>query len=502
MFDTTAAVGRALEAARLWAVADQAAVGAAHLLQGLLAEEEGRAWLLLGKAGVDPQSLRRPAPPESLEEPPLDAAARDALVRARALARGLGEEASIASEHLLFALLEGDITLRQQLEAAGLRFEVLEAEIHAAQGPPIQLDEPLRLDEPEDTWHTARLLDAAANRAREALRVLEDHARFNLNDAMLSGELKRLRHGLVDALVAVPAAWLLQGRDTLGDVGTTISTPREQHRGSLQDVIHANCKRLQEALRSLEEYGKLHGGELAATVEALRYRAYSVERTLLLGSRARERLAGAQLYVLVTGQQCPHGVPATVRAAVAGGAQVIQLRAKHLADRELLALAREVRRLTREAGALFIVNDRPDLARLCEADGVHLGQDDLPVGDARRILGPDALVGVSTHDLEQLRRAVLEGADYVGVGPTFPSTTKVFAALAGLDYVRQAVAETSLPAFALGGITAENLPQVLAAGARRVAVSAAVCRADDPRAATEALVRVLQGGGQEKGCAK
>ncbi len=493
MFDTTAAVGRALEAARLWAAADGCAVGPAHLLQGLLTEEEGRAWLLLAKAGVDPRALRRPLPEsaELLDQPSQSAAARDALVRARALARGLGEEASIASEHLLFALVEGDAALRQQLEAAGLCFDVLEAEIHAAQGPPIQLDEPLRLDEPEDTWHTARLLDAAANRAREALRVLEDHARFNLNDAWLSGELKRLRHDLAGALSVVPAAWLLQSRDTLGDVGTTISTPREQRRGSLQDVIDANCKRLQEALRSLEEYGKLYGAELAAQIEALRYRSYSVERALLLGERARERLAGALLYVLVTGELCPRGVTETVRAAVAGGAHVIQLREKALADRELLALAREVRRLTREAGVLFIVNDRPDVAKLIGADGVHLGQDDLPVRDARRVLGPDALVGVSTHDRHQLRRAVLDGADYVGVGPTFPSTTKDFAALAGLDYVRQAVAETSLPAFALGGITLENLPQVLAAGARRVAVSAAVCRADDPRVAAAELARRL-----------
>src|SRR5207248_6725982 len=101
-------------------------------------------------------------------------------------------------------------------------------------------------------------------------------------------------------------------------------------------------------------------------------------------------------------------------------------RQKELSDRELLERAREIRRWTREAGALFIVNDRPDIARLVEADGVHLGQDDLPVKEARRILGPDALIGVSTHDIEQLRQAVLDGASYIGVGPTFPSDTKDF----------------------------------------------------------------------------
>ena len=121
-------------------------------------------------------------------------------------------------------------------------------------------------------------------------------------------------------------------------------------------------------------------------------------------------------------------------------------------------------------------------AYVAEADGVHLGQDDLPVREARRILGPDALIGVSTHTIEQVRRAVLDGASYLGVGPTFPSRTKDFSAFAGLDFVRQVCAETTLPAFAIGGIDAGNIGRVLAAGAQRVAVSHAVAQAEDPRA--------------------
>ena len=168
---------------------------------------------------------------------------------------------------------------------------------------------------------------------------------------------------------------------------------------------------------------------------------------------------------------------------------VFQLREKSLPDRELLERARNVRRWTRQAGALFIVNDRPDIARLAEADGVHLGQDDLPVEAARRILGPDALIGVSTHSLEQVRRAVLDGADYLGVGPTFPSRTKAFDHFPGLDFVRSAAAETSLPAFALGGINLANVGQAVAAGATRVAVGAAVAPADDPAAVAGRLRR-------------
>src|SRR5204862_4332083 len=125
----------------------------------------------------------------------------------------------------------------------------------------------------------------------------------------------------------------------------------------------------------------------------------------------------------------------TIREAAAGGADVFQLREKSLTDRDLLERARDVRRWTRETGTLFIVNDRPDIARLVEADGVHLGQDDMSVKEARRILGPQAIIGVSTHSLRDLRRAIEDGASYLGVGPTFPSGTKEFDQFAGLEFI-------------------------------------------------------------------
>ncbi len=150
-----------------------------------------------------------------------------------------------------------------------------------------------------------------------------------------------------------------------------------------------------------------------------------------------------------------------------------------------------MRRWTRRAGVLFIVNDRPDVARLVEADGVHLGQDDLPVREARRVLGAEALIGVSTHNVEQLRQAIRDGASYVGVGPTFLSGTKEFAELAGLDFVKVAAAETTLPAFAIGGVNLKTIGAALAAGATRVAVSQAIADADDPRAVAAALRRAL-----------
>jgi thiamine-phosphate pyrophosphorylase len=493
--DQTAAVTLALERARCWAQhlgADT--VQPVHLLLGLLEEEEGRPALLLAGRGIDLTNLRdslgiEPSPRmaiRGLEENrtvdlPLATETQSIMHHAGELGRMFSAEHTVASDQVLLAILRQEQGLREKFENLGLVFARLEEEIVGIQGEALPLDEPLDLGEHPEQIDVARILDAGANRAREGLRVLEDYCRFALDDAFLTGELKRLRHDLADALRALPANLLLEARDTLNDVGTGITTAREQDRQCLENVAQAGMKRLQEALRSLEEYGKIVNPQLGRAVEAIRYRTYTLERALLLGTSARRRLAEARLLVLVSEASCRASLSGTIHEAAAGGAQIIQLREKDLDDRALLEKARAVRTWTRKLGVLFILNDRPDIARLADADGVHLGQDDLPIREARRILGPDALIGISTHTIAQVRQAVLEGASYIGIGPTFPSETKKFDAYPGLDFIRQASAETSLPAFAIGGITLENLPEVIAAGANRVAVGGAVCQAEEPR---------------------
>ena len=166
------------------------------------------------------------------------------------------------------------------------------------------------------------------------------------------------------------------------------------------------------------------------------------------------------------------------------------MREKTMPDRELVSLARAVRAWTTQAGALLIINDRPDIAVLARADGVHVGQDELTVQDARTIVGPDRMVGVSTHSIEQAHRAVIEGADYIGVGPTFSSGTKSFADFPGLDLIRRVASEISLPWFAIGGINDRNAPDVKLAGATRIAVSGTVCRSRRPADAIRQLAFV------------
>jgi len=204
------------------------------------------------------------------------------------------------------------------------------------------------------------------------------------------------------------------------------------------------------------------------------------------GTQRRGRLERARLY-LVCGRQ-PESF---LRPVLDAGVDVLQLRDKEASDDELLAAGHSFRRCCEETGALLIVNDRPDLAVAAEADGVHVGQDDMSVDAARRIVGPERIVGLSTHSGPQL--AAAEGVDYLAVGPVHATPTKPGRAPVGLDLVRDAAAQARAPFFAIGGIDADNVDAVVAAGARRIAVVRAIVDAADPAAAVRSLRAVLDG---------
>jgi thiamine-phosphate pyrophosphorylase len=182
---------------------------------------------------------------------------------------------------------------------------------------------------------------------------------------------------------------------------------------------------------------------------------------------------------------------ALARSLITAGVDVIQLRDKQLSDAELIDRGRRLVAIARGTRTLVIMNDRPDLAIEIDADGVHVGQEDVLPAEARRIVGPSRLVGVSTHSLEQALAAQAAGTDYLGVGPVFPSGTKNFAELKGVALLREVAPRIQLPAFAIGGIEATNLDEILAAGFTRVAISGAICRAADPTQAVAELRAIL-----------
>jgi thiamine-phosphate pyrophosphorylase len=206
------------------------------------------------------------------------------------------------------------------------------------------------------------------------------------------------------------------------------------------------------------------------------------------GAERRARLAAARLYLV-----CPpavDGLADLLRPALAGGVDIVQLREKHLGEQELLELARSARELCRRSGALLIVNDYPLLAREAEADGVHVGQGDMPVAEVRELVGPEMLIGLSTHARREIDAA--DGADYIGVGPVHETPTKPGRAAVGLELLRYAATHARVPFFAIGGLDAANLPAALGAGARRAVVLRAISNAADPQAAAQTLRMLLE----------
>ena len=343
----------------------------------------------------------------------------------------------------------------------------------------------------------SRIIDANANRAREALRVMEDAARFILDHSELAGDAKRLRHDLAAALGPIEHV-LLPARDTPGDVGTAIATPAEGVRTDARAVATAAAKRLSEALRTIEEYAKTIAGgpSVAASVERLRYRAYDLEQRLLL-TLPTTRCPQWKLCVLISEGLCTHHEWLDIaRAAVNDGADCLQLREKELEAGELLRRCETLLGIARPAGAHVIVNDRPDVALAAGADGVHLGRGDLPIAAARRLEGDRLLIGASTSTIEEARAAQRVGADYCGIGPMFASTTKRKPIIAGPEAVRRYIkaSDPPLPAhLAIGGITPENVRAVVEAGAGGLAVSSAVCGATDPGAVVRDLLCAFDG---------
>lgn len=337
-----------------------------------------------------------------------------------------------------------------------------------------------------------RMQDANFNRAREALRTLEDYCRFVLNDGDLSGTCKTLRHDLCSAMAALGADNAVLTRDTPGDVGVTVKAADEMRRDTLQHVIAAAAKRLTEALRVLEELAKLRSPALAQRVESLRYRCYSVEQAILRQAGQRNHLPHCGLHVLLTESLCRRPWRDTLAAILEGGADVVQLREKHLHDGELLNRAKIVVEACRKLGRMAIINDRLDIALAAGASGVHLGQQDMPCGQARRLAGSELLIGVSTENSRQAGAAARDGASYIGAGPMFPTSTKAKPRLAGPGYIAELMLDGfTLPIIAIGGISCENLPELLAAGVKAIAVSSAVISSADPAEACARLRSML-----------
>lgn len=338
-------------------------------------------------------------------------------------------------------------------------------------------------------------IDANEDRCREGLRVLEDVARFTLKDAALTASLRVLRHRLATSLEKLGSA-LLASRGAEQDVGGPAAASSEAH-SDLAGLVRANARRAQEALRVLEEFARLP--ELASIVDTslfgdLRFKVYRAEQELVGRLQRQERAAKVRGVYVILDPTATQGRPdlQVAAAALAGGATVVQYRDKVREKGLQLPILLQLRELCHQHGALLMVNDDPALALAAQADGVHLGQKDLPLSVVRAMLPAEMIIGVSTATVEEAQQADAEGADYIAVGSIYSTQSKTDTRPAGLETLRRVRAMTDRPLVAIGGISADNVGPVIEAGANAVAVISAVVSAPDPEAATRHLTKLIE----------
>jgi len=333
-----------------------------------------------------------------------------------------------------------------------------------------------------------RIIDVNINRATEALRALEEIARFYLDDKKLCEKLKNMRHFICN-FFDNKYIELLKSRDTENDVGVDIENKTKASRTlNIENIFKSNIKRLQQSLRMLAEYGWLE--------DSLRYESYTIEKEMFEGIKMNIKkylLDKRKLYLVTNSDAFKSDDEFLDRVALAlkNGVYIIQLREKNRPAKEIIELGYKIRELSSNFNALFIVNDRIDIAKIVKADGVHLGQDDISLKAAREILGDEFIIGISTHCPDDAIKAQEGGADYIGVGPVFKTPTKPGRIPVGLDYVRWAGENVSIPFFAIGSIEPDNIDDVIKAGAKRVAVVRAIMNSTTPKENIEKFLSKL-----------
>lgn len=351
-------------------------------------------------------------------------------------------------------------------------------------------------DAEEKPTQVLRIVDASLNRVGEGLRVLEDIARLLLDDATLTEQLKALRHDLTRGSLSFNRR-LVQSRNADADVGIDTQVPGEDKGKELPQLLVANAKRVQESLRTLEEMAKLPGAAPELDSEKFkhaRFNLYTLEQNLLARLLRQDKLKQVTgLYVIIDTQVLKEErLLEATRQVIDGGANVIQLRDKRLPKKDLLPLAHQLRELCAERDVLFIINDYLDLALETDADGLHVGPDDLPVEVARKLLPIGKILGASARTVAEAESAKSAGADYLGVGAMYSTSTKNDAVVVGPERLRQVRKVLGLPLVAIGGITVDNTAEVISAGADSVAVISAVLNAESPEASARQITQKFE----------
>lgn len=342
-----------------------------------------------------------------------------------------------------------------------------------------------------------RIIDANTNRLMEGLRVVEDVARFVFEDKKLTTTIKDLRIKVKYLIIKLDGSGydFVNCRDSAADVGRGMFPRSEGDRPSISQIVTSNIKRASEAARVLEEFTKLIDPKIGKAFKIIRYDIYEIEKELFRSSRLStvDCRLNFSLYVVtdpdVLGKR---SAVSAIKDAIKGGAKIVQLRDKKVSIGEYYKKAKQIAEICKKAKVTFIVNDYLDVCMALDADGVHLGQDDVPVSVARKLLGPDKIIGLSTHSKEQAIKGAKSGADYISIGPVFTTQSKPNTMPVGIELVKWASKNIKIPFVAIGGINEGNLKDVLKAGAKRAAVIRAAIGSKDIANSVKRLRRLFK----------
>lgn len=346
-----------------------------------------------------------------------------------------------------------------------------------------------------------RIIDANLNRCGEGLRVVEEIGRFILSDTTLQRSTKTLRQELTRLFsgqrfdIARRVGLVASGRDSETDIGRRYSSASEMERSTIEDVLKSNFSRSEESARVLEEFTKMIDGELSSKIKQFRFKLYTLEKKFIekhLSQSKREFLLQAGFYPIIDrgipGESAPESIANQILKA---GAKIMMYHDRVSNDREKYRVCIQLARICRRKKVDLIISGSVDLALASEAAGVHLYQDDMPVGAARNILGPQAFIGTTAHNKTAIRHAAKEDLDYIAVGPVFPGLGTTLGSV-GVELISWAGQNTSLPIVAVGGINMKNIRQVTAAKPSLIAVASGSFKAGKVSDQAALFVKIIQ----------
>jgi thiamine-phosphate pyrophosphorylase len=322
-----------------------------------------------------------------------------------------------------------------------------------------------------------QIIDANLDRAREGLRVLEDWARFGLGKEKYVKRLKNFRQILGKNHLEI----YKQSRNHIADKCKGLSHQEQINRNTPEQVISSNSGRVQEALRVIEEFSRLHNHELSKIASEIRYEIYTIEIDLLSLSKCKkseEILKENNLYVITEEKD---NLLETIEEILIAGVRIIQHRFKKGTDKDNLQEAINIKNLCERYDSLFIINDRLDIALASNADGIHLGQDDLDLKTARKLLGYSKIIGISANNEIDISNALKDGCDYIGIGPVFETATKKEKKPIGIEKIKTLTKDLNIPWFVIGGIKSNNISYLKRNGFKKVALVSQLMNSEDPK---------------------